>query len=1220
MKTGGLNILIAMFLVFSLIISIGAEGNIVSSSEDFSIEKVENINQVETGIEEANTGKTQTVETMNHLSEEDKIEGERIESLTPDNNVDSENLGAETGQKEEAPISSQNIEENIDYVHLEEVLNETRKNNETKEEKQETFSNKSQNQEEVGSGQEQEVEKSPGQNEVVNEINNEKNETIQENHTDVRGNTQKDTGSSDSLKTESNEKEPVSLSSSETSGSSGSSESSEHLGSKVIEYLNLSEIIENYEKNKNNTNANSTNNTEKNNENIEESKEQPQISVTKLYSEDRERIVERTELGKIKIDKEEIRKNEFEKRIIVSSETHVEGPIQVETSLEVEVTKDKIKIFWENENLDITNLEEFSIKYYDENDNGLVDRVSWIVPHLSTQTFKFIVTPEFIEKSSAIGIELKVEGPEGPVTNPIEFNISLNYSHPQFVTCSLRINSSTNTSIIEKGISFSENGSIIENYAALRDGDYKWYLNCQNQTGNISTGKSKGFSISEGFMVSNITDRLFFLDLVKNEIKNTFPLTFSSNHLSKKEVILKKDSNIIFTKNYGLGKGELLTLNKTLLNSSGIYNLTIKFIGENSVNKTISQIFSVASANIEFTPGTYDINEKVEIKFGVKSPNKNIISYFLELGDSYENPIFNMNYNQKEISSSFQQSFSYEGNKEIKLKLQIQGENYFEIEKSGIKIENKGDSSAPDISLIYPKHNAIIYDDTITFEYEVTDNVKVKNCTFRLYNDSSEDEFENVRETDKSIANGDKIKVPVVKFESGEYLWYVECFDNSSNSDWEVNSFEVILDNSTNKTISSQFTDYEQREEVEDVIGEVNAFLLDEEDFEADIKEVLEDLGISEDIEFYKKRLLQIDQYFKENYKYVDTEELRKQKDKEYLEEFENIKNKIPKEIEIIDSFEYVKNSVEVNLEEIVQDYMKSTNTQISNSFARKLAQENLKLQQKVSVEANVKQVKIEYANETKEIFLVKKKVDLEDSEEDQILEIIPKDITENAEEVIFLVDNQIIKQDPIFEILTDDLTDNNEIVYYIDYSLEKDLKPHDFSKTETILFEEAFKGNSGVTGFFAADIITLVDPVYLIIAIILLISLIILFLFVFRKRKVQNWKKEPNVVKCFELLGKANLYIKEKDLERARENYRELKRIYPVLPSKPKDYFYEKIKELAVEIDKRDIFALVKEYEEARKHWNKEDCLRIYKDIKKVYERLPIKYRQKIYERINKY
>ncbi len=187
-------------------------------------------------------------------------------------------------------------------------------------------------------------------------------------------------------------------------------------------------------------------------------------------------------------------------------------------------------------------------------------------------------------------------------------------------------------------------------------------------------------------------------------------------------------------------------------------------------------------------------------------------------------------------------------------------------------------------------------------------------------------------------------------------------------------------------------------------------------------------MGISDDISFYKKRLLQIDQYFKENYKYVESESLKIKKEAEYLKEFENIKNKIPKNIEILDSFEYVKNSVEIDMEEVVKDYMESTNTQISKGFAKKLAQMNLKLQQEISVEANIKSVEIEYANETKKFVLVKKKINLKNSEHDQILEIIPKKIVEDADEVVFLVDNEIIKQDPIFEVLKEDLTEDMKL------------------------------------------------------------------------------------------------------------------------------------------------------------------------------------------------
>jgi hypothetical protein len=128
------------------------------------------------------------------------------------------------------------------------------------------------------------------------------------------------------------------------------------------------------------------------------------------------------------------------------------------------------------------------------------------------------------------------------------------------------------------------------------------------------------------------------------------------------------------------------------------------------------------------------------------------------------------------------------------------------------------------------------------------------------------------------------------------------------------------------------------------------------------------------------------------------------------------------------------------------------------------------------------------------------------------------------------------------------------------------------------------------------------------------------LLIFIIRIVRIKSWKKEPNIVKMFDLLGQISRFIKERDLERAREGYHEIQKIYPVLPEKTKPYFYKKIEDLLVEIDKRDIFGLVKEYEEAKRHWNKEDCIKIYNDIKKVYERLPEKYRKKVYERISKY
>lgn len=52
---------------------------------------------------------------------------------------------------------------------------------------------------------------------------------------------------------------------------------------------------------------------------------------------------------------------------------------------------------------------------------------------------------------------------------------------------------------------------------------------------------------------------------------------------------------------------------------------------------------------------------------------------------------------------------------------------------------------------------------------------------------------------------------------------------------------------------------------------------------------------------------------------------------------------------------------------------------------------------------------------------------------------------------------------------------------------------------------------------------------------------------------------------------------------------------------------------------DKSKIFELLKRYEDAKSSGNKKDCLDIYKEIEKVYERLPENYKKVVYKRINK-
>ena len=188
-------------------------------------------------------------------------------------------------------------------------------------------------------------------------------------------------------------------------------------------------------------------------------------------------------------------------------------------------------------------------------------------------------------------------------------------------------------------------------------------------------------------------------------------------------------------------------------------------------------------------------------------------------------------------------------------------------------------------------------------------------------------------------------------------------------------------------------------------------------------------------------------------------------------------------------------------------------------------------------------------------------------------------------------------------------------------YYLTKKIKIKDIEKTETILFEDNLnKFERGVTGLFILEFTSIDNTIYFVLIFVLLVVLISMVFFVIKKFKMIGWKKEPNVVRVLNLIEDVKRALKEKDIERAREKYYKIKEIYPVLPSKTKPYFYEKIKEMLIRIDRKDIFGLVKEYQEAKRKWNKEEVLRLYEDIRKIYERLPEKDRKKVYGIINGY
>jgi len=98
---------------------------------------------------------------------------------------------------------------------------------------------------------------------------------------------------------------------------------------------------------------------------------------------------------------DEISKNK--KRITISSDMHYENVLAF-TNIS-EVPQNKIKLYWIKNN----TRELFTdVTYNDTNNNSLIDRIEWIVPHLSNQTFEIEIVVLNVQSYPTVGGEWEV--------------------------------------------------------------------------------------------------------------------------------------------------------------------------------------------------------------------------------------------------------------------------------------------------------------------------------------------------------------------------------------------------------------------------------------------------------------------------------------------------------------------------------------------------------------------------------------------------------------------------------------------------------------------------------------------------------------------------------------------------------------------------------------------------------------------------------------------
>lgn len=935
---------------------------------------------------------------------------------------------------------------------------------------------------------------------------------------------------------------------------------------------------------------------------IGETEEESGEKITKVLVKDGEVQIEFEviEGEEIEISKKEKLEEENELLVIISSEEHFEEELRVYSTLPFPSEKEKITITWENENEVVS---QSHIEYIDENEDSLIERVSWIVPHLSTQTYRIHI--QVNGNSSSPTLSLSVVSPfdtnGSVILNPINFGVNVDYVNLTSIECLLEIDE------ILSILTFDELGA---NFTGLNlsSGTKNWELYCYDILDSLSNKTILGnFLVQNNLSVSPQTAG-----------KNTY-LTgdgFVVNVLANggtTELKLFGPGGTTHSFSNVSGVNNQVSVTASLLSAVGSYTLVAtNYYFESPINYTYN--FSIGKINVSFDNS---VEEDESVSFNVSLFGLTNVQFDLYVG----NVLVQNNYVLSSGSSAITSSFS-EGDYEVELRdIQIGGFSYNNREFGNLDVVSSGDSEKPKVELKFPDYEEVITSDTITFVYSSSDNVDVANCTLEIFNSSGSKFYQREEllfplstkdkeeiALEKNPSNNSNVDLKLIDFDEGQYWWEVTCIDTSGNKRTNSSYFEVDYGASESSFSSKQDLEvsYERQDEVQELIEKINQYLEDQKTFTLEELAVESALEISKNMNSNKRRLLQFDQDLKYNLDFME-ESKRKERVKEIDDEIDKIKEEVVLSLEVVDSYEYQKSSPDIELKTVLTDYLDLTGTEIGKGSLNNLVSLNEELQKTLELKAKIWKVEIRYLDQAREIILVEKDLDFFSEFDEKILEFVP----ESFDDPTFVTPVQDIGRG-IYELNFEDL-EVGKLIYYLES--EEDLE--NFEETETLLFEESIPEGSPLTGFFSFAEVGSSFSLFPILLALLLFGFLGLLLF--RRHQMEECKKVPGVTALIDLLEEAKKNLELERVDSARENYETMKEIYKALPKNCQEIFYEKVDQTRIAINKKDIMNLVKEYERAKDEFRKEDAEQIYLKINSLYKKLPKKFQERIYRRLVK-
>ncbi len=367
----------------------------------------------------------------------------------------------------------------------------------------------------------------------------------------------------------------------------------------------------------------------------------------------------------------------------------------------------------------------------------------------------------------------------------------------------------------------------------------------------------------------------------------------------------------------------------------------------------------------------------------------------------------------------------------------------------------------PIITLIRPGNNSGITGTTTELAFKAEYN-RTLNCSFYI-NEKNDGFFAYLGSIE--VSDSAEHAFGVIELENKSYWWKVECVDKIGKSgmstSWvfNVGSLAALPTPQTTEpqASSGNFKTYDDWvKEFQQILDNINALPKDE-------KEAAEALGISsiidESISVFKNTIRDLDAL---NFRTDLTDADKQAEGEQMVLNAEQAYQKTPISIELLNKDAFVDYIKPDEIEALLDQYLEINNVSLSISKKELLKFIN-DLQQEVLISSKVKTARVTYRDGTQsDASIILREIKTYNITEGAfIMEIIPKDVAEKADNIMSSQKYEVVMQDPIIKF---GLQGDTTITYY--FEANQDLELLKKIKTVVLVDPASIEAKQKITGF----------------------------------------------------------------------------------------------------------------------------------------------------------